>query len=572
MRRSTVAPLLLLLLVACPEPPPEPEVLCDRAVERAAPLVDEGLLSSGVACIEASADADAGMGFAAVSIVQVRATLGGSRFVEDRRLTVPVARGDDGWELGEPQPAGEATSVELKPGDPLGEADPAALAGEVDVPAATGAWTVPWVWFALPVQPGGEVDRAWALALEERARAERPDQPEQSLDERIAAAAVGVVADIDRLERLGGTAFGSSVGPRWSADTSWLMWDAPGLAAVTVTDDGLWLGSEPLAGLTRGRLHEDDLRGQLVGPLLDRLGQLEREVRRAEELSRQDLFAGRLLVVVARSVPADTLHRIAFTADRARFGELYLLVRDDEPTPAHRAVASLRGSGGSLVLEQSPGQVMVGRRGVPPRATDDPAGAVRGSGPAGVIATSRGVDVAAVAGLLDAAHSGDPGCVAWHAPIPEPPATGPAPALPAPRSLPPPPDVVSVLPWVPPLIGAGPCSTESRAAGGVGLGADGPTILGTLDEEAIRPVVDSHRSALRTCQRSGLARGLGRADVTVKFVVGSSGSVTSARIRSSTLGDERVEECIRERFARMQFPPPPGGGITIVHWPLELGR
>ena len=37
-----------------------------------------GLLSSGVACIEASADADAGMGFAAVSIVQVRATLGGS--------------------------------------------------------------------------------------------------------------------------------------------------------------------------------------------------------------------------------------------------------------------------------------------------------------------------------------------------------------------------------------------------------------------------------------------------------------------------------------------------------------
>jgi TonB family protein len=240
--------------------------------------------------------------------------------------------------------------------------------------------------------------------------------------------------------------------------------------------------------------------------------------------------------------------------------------------PAHQAVASLRGSGTSVVLELEPGRLLAGRRGARSTPTDDPVGFVRGQRPAGVIATSRGVDVAAVAGLLDAAHSESPGCVAWHAPIPEPPASGPAPAVPAARPLPPKSDVVSVLPWILPLIGEGPCSTAGRSGGGVGLAAGGPTILGTLDEQEIRSVVDSHRSALRTCQRSGLARGLGAAEVTVKFVVATSGAVSSARIRRSTLGDERVEDCIRERFGRMQFPPPPGGGITIVHWPLELGR
>lgn len=577
MRRSIAAVALLpLLLVACAEPPPDREALCAMALEQVRPRVPEGMLDSGLTCLEAAADGKAGSGQARVALSTLAAAEGGARTAESRRFAVPFQRGEQGWEAAEPKPLGEVITVVVPPGAPIpDDEDPTRLAGDVSIPEAIGAWQVPWVWFALPLEPGGEVDRAWALGLADRARLEAPAGAavaEDSLDARIAAAAVGVVADIDRLERQGGSVFGSTDGPRWSSETSWLLRDAPGLAAVTVTADGLWLGATPLAGLSGGRLHDGALRGQLVGPLYDALNELMTGIRRAEDLSRQDLLHGRLLVIAGAEVPADTLHRIAFTAGQARFGDLFLLVRDEEPTPVHEAAASLHAKGVSVVLEQEPGKVLGARRGSTPLANDDPAGFVRRQGPAGVIASSRGVRAAAVAGLLDAAHAGKPGCVAWHAPIPEPPAEGAAPVLPEPRPLPPTPDVVSVLPWVLPTIGSGPCSTESRSGGGLELAAGGPTILGTLDEAAVRSVVDADRSALRTCQRSGLARGLGAATVTVKFVVSTSGSVNSARIRSSTLGDERVEQCILERFSRMRFPPPPGGGITIVHWPLELGR
>ena len=578
MRLSfTVLGLLVATgLTACGAPPPEAVVLCSLAADRIRGDAEQGLLENDIACLEASADSKSGVGQAIVVTTSLRAAPGGGRTREIRRLSVPLVRDEQGWRADEPKPVGDVQRDELPPGVALDpDEDPAKLAGDVPVPEAVNSWQVPTVWFALPLEPGWEVDRSWALGLADRVRLEAPrDGPgdsQDSLDARIAAAAAGVVSKPDRLERQG-TVFGGAEGPHWSDETSWLLRDAPGMSVVTVTTDGLWLGSLPLAGLTAGRLHDGSLRGQLVGPLLDRLEELRAGVQRAADLSGQELFAGRLLVVADGAVPADTLHRVAFTAGQARFGDLFLLVRDDAPVPLHRAVSSLRGAGSSVVLEQEPGRLRGGRRGASVTSTDDPAGFVRSHRPAGVITTSRGVDVAAVAGLLDAAHGGSPGCVAWHAPIPEPPAPGEAPAAPPARPLPPASDVVSVLPWILPLIGEGPCSTEGRSGGGVGLAAGGPTILGTLGEDVIGAEVARHRSALRTCQRSGLARGLGEAELTVKFVVSTDGTVSSARIRSSSLGDERVEECIRERFGRMRFEPPPGGGITIVHWPLQLGR
>ena len=571
---ALIVALILGLLPGCSQAPPGPTQLCMLALAQVGDGLDEGVLSSDLRCEVATADGKTGVGQATVVVTVVRSAPEGARSREVRRLAVALQEGEDAWEASGSKAIGEAKIDELKPGDPLDpKRDPASLAGELPIPEATGAWTVPSIWFALPLVPGGEVDRSWALGLADRGRIEASVEggdPEEALDRRIAAA-VGVLADIDRLEATG-SPFGRTEGPRWSEDTSWLMHDAPGLAAVTVSRDGLWLGALPLAGLTEGRLHEESLRGQLVGPLYDALNELRDGIRGAEELSGEELSTGDLLVIAGADVPADTLHRIAFTAGQARFADLFLLVRDEQPRPVHEVVPKLRATGGSVVLDQEPGRLMAGRRGTPPAQTDDPAGFVRGQRAAGVIATSRGVDVAAVAGLLDAAHAGSPGCVAWHTTIPEPPASGPAPAMPAQRSLPSTPDVVTVLPWVLPLIGSGPCSNESRSGGGVGLAAGGPTILGSLGEDQIRSVVDSHRSALRTCQRSGLARGLGAAELTVKFVVGSGGAVSSSRIRSSTLNDDRVEECIRQRFGQMQFPPPPGGGITIVHWPLELGR
>ena len=51
----------------------------------------------------------------------------------------------------------------------------------------------------------------------------------------------------------------------------------------------------------------------------------------------------------------------------------------------------------------------------------------------------------------------------------------------------------------------------------------------------------------------------------VQFTIGLDGQVTSTKIASTTLGSPTVEDCILRRFARMQFPRPRGGEVTIKY-------
>ncbi len=54
-------------------------------------------------------------------------------------------------------------------------------------------------------------------------------------------------------------------------------------------------------------------------------------------------------------------------------------------------------------------------------------------------------------------------------------------------------------------------------------------------------------------------------EVVVKFTIGVDGTVSSAAVDSSTLGSPEVEECIVRRFARMEFPKPEGGEVTVKY-------
>lgn len=102
------------------------------------------------------------------------------------------------------------------------------------------------------------------------------------------------------------------------------------------------------------------------------------------------------------------------------------------------------------------------------------------------------------------------------------------------------------------------------------LRTDGdPIVLGALDRSLIDAVVKRHMNQIRFCYQKELSRqpDLG-GKVVVQFVISKSGDVSSAKIKSSSLGNNAVESCMTSRFLRFSFPEPAGGGIVIVSYPF----
>ena len=59
-------------------------------------------------------------------------------------------------------------------------------------------------------------------------------------------------------------------------------------------------------------------------------------------------------------------------------------------------------------------------------------------------------------------------------------------------------------------------------------------------------------------------------NVTVKFIISSTGQVQMAAVSHSTAGDPELEQCVSTAVRSMSFPAPEGGGIVIVTYPFEF--
>ena len=59
-------------------------------------------------------------------------------------------------------------------------------------------------------------------------------------------------------------------------------------------------------------------------------------------------------------------------------------------------------------------------------------------------------------------------------------------------------------------------------------------------------------------------------EVVVWFAIASDGTVPSARVKSTTIADSSVGECVATEFKSLQFPPPVGGGTTIDGYPIRF--
>ncbi|MBK9259510.1 MAG: AgmX/PglI C-terminal domain-containing protein [Polyangiaceae bacterium] len=121
---------------------------------------------------------------------------------------------------------------------------------------------------------------------------------------------------------------------------------------------------------------------------------------------------------------------------------------------------------------------------------------------------------------------------------------------------------------------AGPANSSSRSAAGTtstGTVNAATEVRGSLDKEEIRRVVRRHLNEIKFCYEQGLTR---RPDLegrlVVKFTIGKTGSVVSAIIQDSTLGDRQVEQCIASAVMRWVFPKPAGEGLVVISYPFVL--
>ena len=61
----------------------------------------------------------------------------------------------------------------------------------------------------------------------------------------------------------------------------------------------------------------------------------------------------------------------------------------------------------------------------------------------------------------------------------------------------------------------------------------------------------------------------------VQFTIGNLGSVRSTGVRSSSVPDRRLDDCVLDRLARWKFPQPKGGIEVAVTYPFifkSLGK
>jgi hypothetical protein len=139
-------------------------------------------------------------------------------------------------------------------------------------------------------------------------------------------------------------------------------------------------------------------------------------------------------------------------------------------------------------------------------------------------------------------------------------------------------------------IGIGAVGTKGRGGGlggygdGVGnLGRKGDrdvnvstgtaVVMGSIDKELIRRVIQEHAAQIRYCYEQQLVINPKlQGKVSIKWIINAEGQASSAQVEGSatTLDDAKVHACMMSKITSWQFPKPKGGGIAVITYPWIL--
>ena len=98
-----------------------------------------------------------------------------------------------------------------------------------------------------------------------------------------------------------------------------------------------------------------------------------------------------------------------------------------------------------------------------------------------------------------------------------------------------------------------------------------PEVTGTMDKRTVQKFVAAHKSELRACYETELAKTkdlLGK--VTLMWIINKDGVVSTAVIKESTLNNKRMEDCLINMVKLWHFPRLENGGLTRVEYPMSF--
>ena len=95
-------------------------------------------------------------------------------------------------------------------------------------------------------------------------------------------------------------------------------------------------------------------------------------------------------------------------------------------------------------------------------------------------------------------------------------------------------------------------------------------VEGHLDRGEIQKVINAHIHELQGCfERQLITSPNLSGKVSFEWVIGTSGAVTTVKIKSSSLSSNEATSCMQAAIRRWQFPSPKGGQVTVVY-PIAL--
>ena len=94
-------------------------------------------------------------------------------------------------------------------------------------------------------------------------------------------------------------------------------------------------------------------------------------------------------------------------------------------------------------------------------------------------------------------------------------------------------------------------------------------MISGADPSLIAKVMNKHLNQFRHCYQKQLRMYPNLyGKISVQFIIGSSGRVTSARSVANTMRNAAVEDCVLRTVKRVLFPKIKGGGIAKVTYPF----
>ena len=97
--------------------------------------------------------------------------------------------------------------------------------------------------------------------------------------------------------------------------------------------------------------------------------------------------------------------------------------------------------------------------------------------------------------------------------------------------------------------------------------------FGGLTPEQILKVVKSRQRAIQSCYTRELQRSKGLGGrIEVAWQIDSSGRVSKARVKKTTMRNGRVEDCVVRQVQSLKFPSPKNGGRARVNFPFIFAQ